>query len=222
MSRLRLFFLVTLSIAVMVTAAAAQEPVPAPLPAKPMTAFVVDARGAMASLQQDATVATSLDVEPTALPSRGLGFVVGAHVYPVRRKGFAIGVGLEMLRVRGSNTVEAESETVEDGPTLKTRWTHLSPQVSFNFGARDGWSYLTAGLGRSSLTMERDDDPQEDPETRVRTLNYGGGARWFMKKHVAFTFDLRFYSINAQEAAIGRIATPKMRLRVLSAGISIR
>lgn len=204
------------------TSIAAQDPVPPPLPPEPMTVFVVDARGAMASLKQDTTLAAALDVEPLELPSRALGFVVGAHVYPIRRKGFALGVGAELLRVRGSNTVAAETEDEEDGPVLKTRWNHFSPQVSVNFGARNGWSYATVGLGRSSLTVEREDDPQEDPESQVGTLNYGGGARWFLNRHVAFTIDLRFYSIGAQEAAEGRIATPKMRLRVLSAGISIR
>ena len=203
--------------------AAAQDPVPEPLTPKPMTVFVVDVRGAMAALKQDASMASALAVPARELPSRGLGFVLGAHVYPLRRKSFAIGVGAELLRVRGSNTIEAVSDDPDavDGPTIKARWNHFSPQVSFNFGARDGWSYLTVGLGRSKFTTELEELPQEDGDA-VRTLNYGGGARWFMKKHVAFTFDIRFYSINAQEAVDGRIATPKMRLRVLSAGISLR
>lgn len=202
--------------------ARAQDPQPQPLPTPPMTVFVVDARGAMVAIKQNAEVATALDVDPLQLPSRGLGIFLGAHVYPLRLKKFALGVGAEWLRVRASNTIEAIADDVQDGPTVKMRWNHFSPQVSANFGARDGWSYLTAGLGRSALTYERDDNPQEDAESGVRTLNYGGGARWFFKKHVAFTFDIRWYSINAQEAAEGRIATPKTRLRVLSAGLSIR
>ena len=200
---------------------AAQDPVLDPVPPKPMTAFVVDVRGAMAALKQEATMAADLAVPTEELPSRALGFVIGAHVYPVRRKSFALGVGAELLRVRGSNTIEALLEDGEDGPTIKARWNHFSPQVSFNFGARDGWSYLTVGLGRSTFTTDLEEAPQEDGDA-VRTLNYGGGARWFMKKHLAFTFDIRFYSLNAQEAVDGRIATPKMRLRVLSAGISLR
>ena len=201
--------------------AVAQDPIPDPVPPQPMTTFVVDVRGAMAALKQDETVAAALGVPPTELPSRGFGFVVGAHVYPLRRKSFALGVGAELLRVRGSNTIESLVEGGENGPTIKARWNHFSPQVSFNFGARDGWSYLTVGLGRTKLTMDLEEAPQEDGDA-VRTLNYGGGARWFMKKHVAFTFDVRFYSLNAQEATASRIAIPKMRLRVLSAGISLR
>ena len=216
-------FLAALIIVATVQHAAAQDPVPEPLVPKPMTVFVVDVRGAMAGLKQDATVASALDVPASELPSRGLGFVVGAHVYPLRARSVALGIGAEMLRVRGSNTIAAVSDDPKapDGPTIKARWGHLSPQVSLNFGARDGWSYLTVGLGRTTFTTELEDSPQEDGDA-VRTLNYGGGARWFMKKHLAFTFDVRFYSINAQEAAAGRIAIPKTRLRVLSAGISLR
>ena len=215
------FALAALSIVALSSQAAAQDPVPAPLPPKPMTVFVVDVRGASAALKQNTDIATALEVPALQLPSRALGFVLGAHVYPLRRKSFAIGVGAEILRVRGSNTIEAETEDGEDGPTLEARWNHFSPQVSLNFGARDGWSYVTVGLGRSTYTVEREDLPQPDGDA-VGTLNYGGGARWFMKKHLAFTFDIRFYSVNAQEAVDGRIAIPKMRMRVLSAGISLR
>ena len=215
------------------SAALAQDPVPEPLPVPSMTPFVVDVRGVNARLKQDVTVADALGVESTELPTRGLGFVVGAHVYPLRSKKFALGIGGEMLRVRGSNTIKIEPEDEDEeeieGPTLKTRWNHLSPQVSLNFGARDGWSYVTVGLGRATFAMERQEPdadpittPAEDESEKVRVLNYGGGARWFMKKHLAFTLDLRFYSINAQEATVTRVATPKMRVMVFSGGISIR
>jgi hypothetical protein len=186
-----------------------------------MTVFVADVRGAMSTLNEDAGIAADLGVPVAELPSRGLGFVFGAHVYPLRRKGFALGVGAEMLRVRGSNTIEPQVEGGPEGPTIRNHWSHFAPQVSLNFGARDGWSYLTVGLGRSKVTIDLEDSPQEDGDA-VQTLNYGGGARWFLNKHLAFTFDIRFYSINAQEAVEGRIATPKMRLRILSAGFSLR
>lgn len=187
-----------------------------------MTLFVVDARGTWAALKQEQSVASALAIDVNQLPSRGLGIILGAHVYPIRMKSVAIGVGAEWLRVRGSSTVEALVEGGEDGPVIKTRWNHFSPQASVNFGGRDGWSYLTVGLGRSSLTTEREDLPQDDAESGVGTLNYGGGARWFVNKHLAFTFDLRWYSVNAQEATTGRIAMPKSRMRVLSGGIALR
>ena len=205
--------------------AAAQDPVPQlpqPLPKPPMTVFVVDARGTWAALKQEQSVASALVIDVNQLPSRGLGLILGAHIYPIRLKSFAVGIGAEWLRVRGSNTVEALVEGGDDGPVIKTRWDHFSPQASVNFGGRNGWSYLTVGLGRSSLTTEREDLPQEDAESGAGTLNYGGGARWFVNKHLAFTFDLRWYSVNAQEATTGRIAMPKSRMRVFSGGIALR
>ena len=57
---------------------------------------------------------------------------------------------------------------------------------------------------------------------RTRAINYGGGARWFAKEHIAFTFDLRFYRIDAQEADHGRPAYGGRRLMVFSAGISVK
>jgi hypothetical protein len=53
-------------------------------------------------------------------------------------------------------------------------------------------------------------------------LNYGGGARWFAKEHLAFTFDIRFYRLDAQDAAAGRPAYGARKITVLSAGISVK
>ena len=101
--------------------------------------------------------------------------------------------------------------------------TAVSPQLSLNFGKRSGWSYLSGGIGWASLTSEvQVDGPLENASERRRTLNYGGGARWFAKEHLAFTFDLRFYSIGAGEASVSGPALPAMRLMVFSAGVSVK
>jgi opacity protein-like surface antigen len=206
------------------TSATGQEPQAAvpPLPRERIASFVVDARIPLPRFKQDASVAAALGVEATDLPTTGIGIVAGAHVYPFRGRSIALGLGGEIVRTHRSKTRKAETDATEDGPTVKTRWSNISPQVSLNFGSRDGWSYVTVGVGRSKLTTELQDDPQQEPSTSVRTLNYGGGARWFAKDHLAVNLDLRFYSINAQEASAGRVGTPKMRLLVFSAGISIR
>ena len=81
---------------------------------------------------------------------------------------------------------------------MNSRFAAISPQVSFNFGARDGWSYISGGIGWSTFTAERQDEPLPDPESRIKTINYGGGARWFAKKHLAVSMDLRFYAVNPQ------------------------
>jgi hypothetical protein len=156
------------------------------------------------------------------MPKRGLGLSLGAHVYPFRLGKVAFGFGAELLTTRGSETLEPAEEGGEEGPTVKTRFSAFSPQISLNFGTRQGWSYVSAGLGRAQFTTEREDAPVGDASSKPRVLNYGGGARWFAKEHLAFTFDLRFYRLDAQAAATNRPAYGKRRLIVASAGISLK
>lgn len=206
--------------------ASAQDPAPQPPPLQdePIGWFVVDARGVMANFKPSNLIAPNVGLtEDTDLPGRGFGLSVGAHVYPLRRQRFAIGVGAEMLlRARGSKTQPAESETGPDGPTVVTRMTAFSPQVSLNFGKRTGWSYVSIGKGPAALVTEFADDPFPDADTNPSGLNYGGGARWFAKNHLAFTFDVRFYKVGAQAATATRPAYPAVTVTVLSAGISVR
>jgi len=201
----------------------AQDPVPQPIFEGPIGPFIIDVRGVFARFKQDATVAAVLGVEPSDLPTRGLGVVVGAHVYPLRTGNFALGLGGEiLLRARASHAVAPATETGPDGSTVVTRMTALSPQVSLNFGKRSGWSYLSGGIGRASFTTEIEDSPVGDPESRPTTINYGVGARWFAKKHLAFSMDLRFYAIRSQEATAARPPFPRKTVMVFSAGIGAR
>jgi hypothetical protein len=204
-------------------AARAQDPVPLPVVEAPIGPFVVDVRGVWARFKKDAAIATELGIEPSELPGRGLGLVVGGHVYPIRTRNFALGLGGELLlRARASHTIAAATEAGPDGPTVVTKMTALSPQLSLNFGRRAGWSYLSGGIGRASFTTELEDSPFEDPESRPLTINYGAGARWFAKRHLAFSIDLRFYAIRPQDETIGRPAFPRKTVMVFSAGISTR
>lgn len=206
--------------------ASAQEPVPALPPVlmeEPIGPYVIDARGVWARFKQDPNIAAPLAVPASELPTRGYGLAVGAHVYPVRTRNFALGLGADLLlRARASRTIEPATEGGPEGPTVLTRMTAFSPQVSLNFGKRDGWSYISGGYGKASFTAELEDLPVGDADGSPSALNYGGGARWFAKKHLAFTFDVRFYSIRAQEATVTRPAYPAMRLMVLSVGVSFR
>ena len=111
---------------------------------------------------------------------------------------------------------------VRDGPTVETRFSTLSPQVSLNFGTRDGWSYVSVGLGRATFTTENVDHPVADAPSKLTSLNYGGGARWFVNDHIAFTFDIRFHRIPDQAPEVGRPGYGERRLVVLSAGISLK
>ncbi len=135
----------------------------------------------------------------------------------------SLGVGGEWLVFsRGSKTLDPETEGAASGPTVTTDFSVLSPQVSLNFGGRNGWSYLSGGIGWAAFTTELEGLPVADPDGRTRSINYGGGARWFAKEHLAFAFDLRFYKINAQEATPGRPAYGGRRMMVFSAGVSLK
>jgi hypothetical protein len=193
-------------------------------PPEPIGPFVVDARGVFVRFKDDPVLAETLAVATADMPSRGLGLNLGAHFYPVRGK-VALGVGAEILFAGGSQTNEPDDEdppTTVVAPTVSTRLRTFSPQVSLNFGTGRGWSYLTGGWGWASYRTERDDDPVAPGESTTKVFNYGGGARWFAKPHLAFAVDLRFYNIGAQEAVTGRPAYPSMTLMVVSAGIAFK
>ena len=57
---------------------------------------------------------------------------------------------------------------------------------------------------------------------RLKTIDYGGGARWFAKRHLAFSFDVRFYAINPSTPVNGLPPSPRTRLFVVGAGVSIK
>jgi hypothetical protein len=98
----------------------------------------------------------------------------------------------------------------------------LAPQLSFNFGSGNGWSYISGGIGRSRLYTDREDAPATDAPGR-KTINYGAGARWFINHHLAFAAEIRWYSVAPQTATTGgAIGEPRTTLMVLSAGIGLR
>jgi hypothetical protein len=213
--------------------AAAQDPDP---DRAPIGWFAADARGVFAKYTGDDALPAFLDVTRENLARRGLGFTLGAHVYPVRfSRRVSLGVGAEVLFSRGSKTLKLESnggeeEEVPDGPTVDARLSAFSPQVSLNFGGRDGWSYISGGIGWTEFSTEVKLETSGTPVTpgndektpRTSTINYGGGARWYMKRHVAFSLDLRFYRVKASEATSKLPALAGTRLLMLSAGVSFK
>jgi len=199
--------------------APASPPAPAP---PPIGRFVVDVRAAFPKFKQDPNVASDLGVTAENLPRRTVGLVAGAHWYPTRFGLVTLGVGGEIVVAHAGKTLPPASATANPGPTVNTRFSSLSPQISFNFGAREGWSYISGGLGRSGYTVERADKPLPDAESGVKTINYGGGARWFSKRHIGVSLDLRFYAVNPQLATATRPAYPRMTLMVMNGGIAFK
>jgi hypothetical protein len=74
----------------------------------------------------------------------------GGHVYLISLGPARIGIGASFTRVSGKTS----SELLPSGsgssialPAVRTRITAIAPQLSFNFGSADGWSYISAGIG---------------------------------------------------------------------------
>ena len=183
--------------------------------------FAIDGRVFSAGLKADATTAENLGLALQDLPSRGNGLVGGAHVYPWRSTSMALGVGAEFMVARGSK----QQETVQGEPVgtrVESRITSFAPMVSINFGHRDGWSYLSGGMGPLAYyTYTGELRPAESPP-RKATINMGGGARWFFNHHLAFCFDVRFY-LTRPEAIQGEYpGRARQRILVLSGGLAIK
>lgn len=178
-----------------------QEPAP-----EPPGPYVIDLRGAVAGIPNGTAFFPTVPLTDTAaIPARGFGFDVGAHVYPFRLGVARIGVGANLMRVRGSLSDPAEVSAIV---------TTLAPQLSFNFGSRSGWSYLSAGYGGGEVNSDAEDGPGRSG--RVSAINVGGGARWFLSDHVAFGFDIRFHRLGAGDT------TPSARVFGASVGLSLR
>jgi hypothetical protein len=199
--------------------ASAQDPLPEDLP---ISRYVADLRLNFPKFKQDPAVSGAVGVPTDQLPTRGFGFVVGAHWYPIRFGVMTLGLGGEISKGGDDTTVNTGTKTVPVDVTVNTSFSAVSPQVSFNFGARNGWSYLSGGIGWSNLTTQRADHPLPPPESGIKTINYGGGARWFFKKHLAIGFDIRFYAVNPQLTTATRPGYPRMTIRSLVGGISVR
>jgi hypothetical protein len=87
----------------------------------------------------------------------------------------------------------------------------FAPQVSFNFGTRAGWSYLSGGYSAAQVTVRSSGTSEVTQESgTISGLNVGGGARWFLSDHLAAGFDLRLHRLAGT------------RLFAASAGISLR
>ncbi len=214
MSRLLAMTMAALACGLADPAAARAQP-----PREPLSPFVVDVRGALPFLGQSPETAASLGIAPGSLPGKGLGVGAGFHVYPIRRRSWAIGVGAEWLRVRSSATI-ATGEAEPAGPTIARRFEGFSGQISLNFGHRDGWSYLSGGAG--PLAFDTWNDADSPDGVRAMTLNYGGGARWFTRPRLAVGFDVRLYATrpSTPTAIVG--ARGRQTMMVISVGISVR
>ncbi len=191
--------------------------------------FVIDLHGTFPRFPEDQLVADSRGMSLAELPGTGLGVQVGVHVYPVRWKAITIGLGGEYASGRARQTPVAGATMLR---SAEERFTSLAPQFSLNFGNGHGWSYISGGLGNStwSIVPEGQDGYAPDSE-KLKTVNYGFGARWFARSHLAFSFDVRFYAMNPgtggtvqgmDGTTVPLPGTPRTTLLILSAGVSVK
>jgi len=183
--------------------------------------FAVDLRAAMPRLGQNEDLASQRKLSVLQLPSWGLGVDVGGHVYPVKWKTITFGVGVQTLFSQGRRSPNSEEITSNpDLPVIRTKFTTIAPQLSFNFSGTSGWSYISGGLGASTFNVGSSEAERDD--RWFRTINYGGGGRWFAKDHLGFSLDLRFYGISPQGGTDKLLALPRMRVVVLSIGVAFK
>jgi hypothetical protein len=177
------------------------------------------------------------------VPTRGFGFDVGAHVYGPSLGPARLGFGLNFMRVRATAstlvapagteapTTQTPGTVVVAPPDIETLFTTVAPQISFNFGTVDGWSYLSVGAGLASTEAtaipraaagEIDTGPETRDSGSVMSINYGGGARWFLGDRLAVGFDIRFHRLSSGRDSSAGGVTPGGTLFSASIGISVR
>lgn len=194
----------------------AQEPPP------PIPRLALDLRGSVPRFPRDSQLADSRGMLLAELPGRGWGGDIGLHVYLFKVKAMTVGLGGQLTLARATVAPQGDANTPVVRGAIE-RFQAITPQLSFNFGDGDGWSYISGGIGPSQRTLVPDGGAiSEIDEERLRSVNYGGGARWFIKPHLAFTFDVRFHDIDPGTSFFGRPGSPRTRLLIIGAGLSVK
>jgi hypothetical protein len=208
-------FVVALILLTAASPAFAQEPPPKIGP------FVVDLHGTVPRFPDSQQLADSRGLSLAELPGVGLGAQLGVHIYFFKWKAVTFGIGGEVAAARATQTPsEGMTGVRQTTETFRT----IAPQLSLNFGTGHGWSYISGGIGASNWSLvPNGQDPQPQDEERIRTVNYGGGARWFAKKHLAFSFDVRFYQLDPGTPGPPlQVGSPRTTLLIFGAGVSVK
>lgn len=196
-------------------------PAAAQAPSRPGP-WALDVRGVTSPVPQDPSFYPPLDTK-ALVPERGFGMDIGAHVYLFNLGAARVGIGAHLVTVRATTNPQepippvGQTTPVADLQNVSLTMQSIAPQLSLNFGSRNGWSYVSAGMGRMHVRVETSEvnparretgdvgnfwdfwDLRRFKELRklqdLNVINVGGGARWFMKSHMGFTFDVRLYLV---------------------------
>ena len=208
--------------------------------------YVVDLRAGVGALPRAAGLFPDVP-SGTLVATAGLAFDAGGHVYLIRLGPARIGIGASVMRASGETSPAPAPSGFTSSmavPSVHTRITTIAPQLSFNFGTSEGWSYISAGIGPAKArttasaftTSSRDgavttddgavttDDGAVTTEgsalsRSLRDINVGGGARWFTHRHLAISFDVRFHVVSDTG---GETPIPRTTLVVVTGGMSLR
>jgi hypothetical protein len=204
--------------------------------------WALDLRGVTSPVPEDEVFYPRLDAS-ARIPARGFGIDVGAHVYLLNIGASRLGLGAQVINVRAltdpvvSSTTTGTGTPAAGGQQVQLDLRIITPQVSFNFGTADGWSYVSGGVGQTTVVTRTAGVITGRRESeRLSALNIGGGARWFLKSHLAFGFDVRLHRVPSGTAGpieetpppltppdAGTAAdTPGMLLFAVGAGISFK
>lgn len=209
----------------------AANPAAAQAPQEPLPRFAIDLHGAMVGLP---TAEGWIPVvsAATPVPGRAWGLSGGANIYLLKMGGMTFGVGALLATGSGSGelpTPPSAPGTRPAAPTLPivtTKVVSLLPQVSMNFGHKLGWSYLSAGYGRTKVSSSKSAvgaiPGEVVPESWNPALNFGGGAKWFMKPRLGAGFDVRFTRLGSGGATTLLPSAMRTQLVTISVGISIQ
>ena len=208
--------------------------------------YVVDLRAGAGALPRAAGLFPAVP-SGTLVATAGLAFDAGGHIYLIRIGPGRVGIGAGFTRVSGKTSSQPAASGSASSialPSVHTRITAIAPQLSFNFGTSNGWSYISAGIGPAKVrttvsaftTGSRDgaattddggvttDDGAVTTEgsalsRSLRDINVGGGARWFTQRHFAISFDVRFHVVSDTG---GETPVPRTTLVVVTGGMSLR
>jgi hypothetical protein len=195
----------------------AQEPPPRIGP------YVLDLHGVVPKFGDNPQLAESRGLSQAEMPGPGLGLSAAVHLYLPKIFGITVGLGGEAIIARSSASPETSATSLTTLRPVTETLKEISPQLSLNFGNGNGWSYLSVGIGRSLWAIVPEGRaPLPQDEEPIRTINYGGGARWFVKKRLAFSLDVRLYEIDNGTPTLEFPGSPHTVMLVIGAGISVR
>ncbi|MBL8135334.1 MAG: hypothetical protein JNL48_01830 [Acidobacteria bacterium] len=148
------------------------------------------------------------------VPGRGIGAEGGVFVFagPGRFRRLSFGA---------TGFVAEGRATGVDAPTMATRMFAAAPHAALNFGHRDGWSYLSIGAGAAKVRAT-EAGVEDQPASWGLAFHYGGGARWFVREHLAVSLDLRFWALTPRPATTARPSAAATTRIAIGVGVSFR